>query len=70
MRAFHKLSALAVAAALAAALPATSLADHGQGHGPKGSCPAKAQSGKKKAKGHSKKAREERGRGKKCGHRG
>jgi hypothetical protein len=65
----RKLSALAVTAALAVSLPATSLANHGQGHGPKGSCPSKAQSGNKNAKGHSKKAREERGRGRKCGHR-
>jgi hypothetical protein len=66
---FRKLAVLALAVALAFSAPATSLANHGQSHGPQGSCPSKAQSGKKKAKGHSKKAREDRGKGRKCGHR-
>ena len=69
MRTFHKLSALVVAVALALSAPAATFANHGERHGPKGPCPAKAQSGKKNAKGHSKKAREDRGKGRKCGHR-
>ena len=68
LRSFHKLSALVVAAALALSAPAATLADHGERHGPKGPCPAKSNSGK--AKGHDKKAREDRGKGRKCGHRG
>ena len=69
LRTFHKLSALVVAAALALSAPAATLADHGERHGPKGPCPAKSK-GKAKAKGHDKKAREDRGKGRKCGHRG
>ena len=69
MGTFHKLSALVVAVALALSAPAVTFAVPGQGEGPKGPCPSKAQSGQKKAKGHSKKAREDRGNGRKCGHR-
>jgi hypothetical protein len=63
-----KLTVVATSAALALSLPAASVADHGERHGPKNPCPAKSQ-GKANAKGHDKKAKQDRGKGRKCGHR-
>jgi hypothetical protein len=64
----RKLTAIATSAALALSLPAASLADHGERHGPKKPCPTKSQ-GKANAKGHDKKAKQDSGKGRKCGHR-
>jgi hypothetical protein len=58
----RKLAAITATTALALSLPAASLADHGQRHGPKGPCPTVG-----KTQGHGPKKPPKNTNGRKCG---